>query len=428
MGSYEREFWLSDTWGRNREERQSGTFCPYVPDMLAGQAIALGEQAAAAAAQAQADVALLDGLGLHLRNTESLARLLFRAEAMSSSRIEGLVVPAGKLLEREALDELGVAGRVDSVEAAVLANVAAMQQGIESIAQGGALSVERICGMNAALLANTNLAGQGGRLRTVQNWIGGNAVNPIGAAYVPPRPERVPALMDDLVRFLDESALPPVAVAALAHAQLETIHPFVDGNGRTGRALIHVVLRRAGVFTAVVPPVSLVLASDKKRYIANLTAYRTDAEGVSGAEQERMRSEAIDGWVEYFARSLSEACARAQAFEGTLASIERGWRERCKVRRGSAADQLLSRLVDNPVVSIQSAMRLCGKSREAARNALLALTREGVLVQNARNRKSNIYVATEVVDAFTRYERSLATPGGETSIEKPARPVPQRVK
>lgn len=166
---------------------------------------------------------------------------------MASSRIEGLQVSAGRLLECEALDELGVPHRLDSAEAAVMANISLMRDAVASVSRMPRITVDALCDINRLLLQGSAVAERAGRLRTEQNWIGGNNVNPIGAAYVPPRPEHVPSLMDDLVSFCNSSPLPTLARAALAHAQLETIHPFVDGNGRTGRALIHIVLRRGGL-------------------------------------------------------------------------------------------------------------------------------------------------------------------------------------
>lgn len=423
MGFYQSAYWLSDTWGANRQERRSGTYHSYMPDTLCDLDISLAAEASAAAAQAQADLVLLNARATHLFNTEPLARLILRAEAVASSKIEGLEMSVGRLLEYEALDELGVRHRVDGTEAAVLSNIAAVYQSIEDAAGKEPFCVSTVCDINARLLVGTNMESFGGIVRKQQNWIGGNNVNPLGAAYVPPKPEQVPALMEDLAQFLNTSRLPPVAVAAIAHAQLETIHPFADGNGRTGRALVHAVLRRAQLAVSVIPPVSLILATDKDRYLANLVAYRTDDSDAS-----QNASEVISDWVEYFARMVSLACERAQSFEDTLIDIQRAWRERLRPRANSAADILLSCLVDNPVVSIESASQLVGRSYEAARNAVSSLTSAGILTQNARNKKSNLYLAQDVIDAFTRYERALATVEGDTSQERPARPVPQRVR
>jgi len=99
-------------------------------------------------------------------------------------------------------------------------------------------------------------------IRSEQNWIGGAASSPRDAEFVPPPPELVPDLLDDLCAFCNREDVPASVQAGIAHAQFETIHPFADGNGRVGRALIHVVLRRRALAPRYVPPVSLVLAAD----------------------------------------------------------------------------------------------------------------------------------------------------------------------
>ena len=423
MGFYESAYWLSDAWGGKRRERMSGAYHPFVPDSLGDSEISHGPATLAEVIAAQTDIAVLNEKTRHLRDTEPLARLILRSEAMASSRIEGLEIPVGKILEYEALDELGVHHRLDATEVAVLANISAMQEGVDRLATADVISVEDICHVNRLLLENTRGEDAAGILRTQQNWIGGNNANPVGAAYVPPRPELVPALMDDLVRFINTASLPPVSMAAIAHAQFETIHPFADGNGRTGRALIHALLRRSGIAPNVIPPVSLVLATDRHRYVQALAAYRVD-----DASALVSHADAIDAWVAYFAHAMRDACERAAGFEDMLGEIEAGWRVAVHPRKGSAADVLLGKLIGNPVMSVNSAARLCDRSYEAMRKATAMLAEKGVLVQNAKNRKSNIYVAHDVIDAFTRFERSLATLGGDTREEKPLRPVPQRPK
>ena len=111
-------------------------------------------------------------------------------------------------------------------------------------------------------------------VRTEQNWIGGRGSSPRDAVFIPPPPDRVPALLHDLIAFVNLDDLPAVAQAAVAHAQFETIHPFGDGNGRAGRCLIHVILRRRGVSPRLTPPISVVLATNAKDYIAGLTDFR----------------------------------------------------------------------------------------------------------------------------------------------------------
>lgn len=419
MGVYLNRYWQSDGEDMNKAERMGGLYRPYLPDTLADYELLLSPSCASAVADAQEALGKLELSGSRI-DTEPLARMMLRTEAVSSSRIEGLEMPAGRLLEYEELDRLGVDHRLDSTEAQILGNLHTLVEGLESEDADSPLTVDAICELNRMLLADTRLADRGGLIRAEQNWIGGNRINPVGAVYVPPEPEVVPELMEDLVAFVNRSELPPIAVAALAHAQLETIHPFADGNGRAGRALVHLVLKKGGTTRVTVPPISLLLATDRERYLANLTAFRCEG------ESETVRREAINDWIEYFARTTYEACARASAFESELLAIKDEWLARAPFRAGSAGAQLLDLLLGTPVISVKTAQELTGKSYPAARSAVGDLVSAGILRQNAKNRKSGIYVATDIVEAFNAYERSLATVSGDTASERPKRPVPQR--
>ena len=423
MGSYGSAYWLTDTWGSTRRERQSGVYHPYQPDHIAGLDLPLTPEAAAAASQAERDIAQLNARATVLTNTEPLARLILRSEALASSRIEGLELGAGKLLEFEALGELGVPHALDRSEALVLNNIRAMESGIRHIVEAPRMSIEQLCVINRRLMQGAPGEEKSGMLRTEQNWIGGNRVNPLGARYVPPTPDAVPELMEDLMAFCRTSRYSPIATAAIAHAQFETIHPFIDGNGRTGRVLVQILLTRAGLTPHVMPPISLILATDKTRYLDNLAAYRVEG---SLARENQAAVEALSSWVEYVAWASSLACRRADEFEQVMREIRATWRQRCHTRAGSAASLLIDVLPSNPVVSVSSAARLTGRSTEAARQAIHTLCERGILVQRSKNRKSGLYAAVDALDAFTSYERALATLSGDTSAEKPRRHVPQR--
>ena len=413
MGRFEERRWISDDW-----YGASGVFQAYIPDSLHAKEITLRQDVAAKVAEATAKAAEIDRGAVTLTDTEPLARLLMRTEALSSSKIEGMTVPAKKILEVEALDELGVSHRLDSTEAAVLANISAMRMSIERLGQGEVISIDALRSLNKDLLNGSPMADAGGVVRTTQNWIGGSDYSPVHAAYVPPPPEYVPGLLDDLLAFCNDPGLPPVAKAAIAHAQFESIHPFADGNGRTGRALVQMVLRCGGVATHTVPPVSLAIATDKATYIEILSSYRS--------EDCTTASEAMQNLIAYFADKVIISCELAMTFERRALEIEQKWRELAHPRANSAADRLLSVLPGNPVVSIASAARLTGRSLEAARLAVASLVDKGVLTQNARNRKSNLYTAADIIHEFTALERALGTSGGDTLTAKPSRPVPQR--
>jgi Fic family protein len=272
------------------------------------------------------------------------------------------------------------------------------------------------------LLSGTRLEEYGGRFREKQNWIGGSAYNPCSAAFVPPPPELVEGLIADLVDFANEDSLPAVAQSAIAHAQFETIHPFVDGNGRTGRALVHLILRRRGLAPRVLPPVSLILATWAQDYIDGLTASR-----YRGPVTSKEASEGINLWIGRFATACKRAVDDATSFEHEARTIEASWRDRLgRVRARSAADLLLGVLVGAPVVTVNSASEMVGRSFIQTNEAIQRLVDAGVLMQVTVGRRNRAFEASEIIAAFTALERQLASPEGDTRNSEPVRTVPRR--
>ena len=183
----------------------------------------------------------------------ALAQNLLRSGSVASSRIEGVHL-SHKRLARAAFQ--ADKGQRDRRAAEVLGNVEAMQRGIDLATSNARFTVANIEDIHRTLLRFTDDAEIAGIVRTAQNWIGGNDYNPMGAAYVPPRPEYVGDLLEDLCAFVNRVDLDPIVQGGIAHAQSETIHPFSDGNGRVGRALIHSVLRQRGEIPNYSPPIS----------------------------------------------------------------------------------------------------------------------------------------------------------------------------
>ena len=356
-----------------------------------------------------------------LADSEALARLLLRTESVASSRIEGLEIGARRLLRADAERRLGEPAS-DVSAAEVLGNIDAMVFAVDSVAAGDRLSVDLLLEIHRRLLLGTRLAGHGGQLRDVQNWIGGSSFNPCSAEFVPPPPDVVPGLVADLCDFCNDDSLPAVVQAAVAHAQFETIHPFVDGNGRVGRALIHLVLRRRGVVLQVLPPVSLVLATWAQEYVAALTGTRYRGSATSGAAVE-----GLNRWVGLFATAMRRAVADADTFEERVQLLELTWRKRLgRVRAGSAVDLLLRRLPGAPILTVQSAAELIGRSTQATNEAIARLVRAEVLSQTTVGRRNRAFEAPETIRAFTALERRLASPTGDTRTAPPARRVPRR--
>jgi len=405
--------------GLPRRARQGCDYEAYVPDRLADRSFTLYGDTAADIADAERAVAQLQHEARSLADSEALARLLLRAEAVASSRIEGLEVGARRLLKAQLALGLGDdPGDVTATE--VLNNVEAMRWAVESVADEAAITAGHLLEIHRRLLARTRLEHVGGVVRREQNWIGGSSYNPCSAAFIPPPAEYVGDLLTDLCTFCNDDALPAVAQAAIAHAQFETIHPFIDGNGRTGRALIHVILKRRGLVRTALPPVSLVLATWSADYVAGLTATRYRCEPGDGEA-----IDAINHWIALFAAAVTRAVHDAKQYEGQVRAVQSRWREAVgKVRADSTVLRLIEALPGAPIVTVQSAAALTGRSVQATNQAISQLQAAAVLKQTTVGKRNRGFEATELINAFTALERRLASPDANTMASPPTRNVP----
>lgn len=417
-----RQHWITEAVpGVARRDRRSCDYEAYVPDSLTGRTLLFEGTTAADIADAERAIAVFDAQASTLVDTEALARILLRAESVASSRIEGLEVGARRLLRAEAAQDLGEEPS-DVTAAEVLGNIDAMTSAVQQIGPGDRVTIETLLAFHRRLLQGTRLEAYGGRIRSEQNWIGGSDYNPCSATFVPPPPEYVRDLLGDLCSFCNDDSIPPVAQAAIAHSQFETIHPFADGNGRTGRALIHFVLRRRGLTTRVLPPVSLVLATWAKDYVDGLQATRYRGPASSAAARD-----GINLWVARFAAACLRAVADAASFEKRSQALRDEWRATLKpIRAKSATDLLLSVLPGAPVVTVNSAAALIGRTFSATNDAIGRLAEAQILRPVNVGRRNRAFEAPDAIEAFTALERQLASPSGNTRTSEPSRPAPYR--
>jgi Fic family protein len=406
MARYETRSWPADPSAPGgRSERRAFSYRAFVPDPIAPLQIAVPSSVAAAVSTAERAVDALNRDPPRLASLEVLARRLLRAESVASSRIEGLVLSQRRLARAEA----EAADTRDETAKSVLGNVVAMEHAVALGTGAKPLRLKEVLEIHRLLMLATTTPRIAGELRDRQNWIGGNAYNPGRADFVPPPPERVKDLMDDLVAFMNRTDLPPVVQAAIAHAQFETVHPFADGNGRVGRALIHVVLRRRGLAPRYVPPVSLVLAADAEAYVAGLTAFREDR--------------AAD-WILLFAKAIERAAAKASELALRLAELQERWRERAgRPRRHSSAEALIVELPAHPIVTVATAQTFLGRSKQAVNEAIATLADKGVLHAITLAKRNRAWEARDLFDLINDVERELATP---TDDDEPSRPSPRR--
>lgn len=321
-----------------------------------------------------------------------LARLLLRTESIASSRVEGMHLGVGELARAEAKAEAGVKASETAQE--ILANIDAMTLAVEEAADAPTFGVQEITAIHRRLMERSERSHLAGRIRTEQNWIGGNDYNPCGSDFVPPPPERVMSLLEDLCDAINDNVLPPLVQAALVHAQFETIHPFGDGNGRTGRALIQVVLKRRGVTPNYVPPISVALAAAKDRYIAGLAGFRGSG---------------LESWIEHFAAATAKSAYLARAYIQAVASLAEEWKGRVKAsgkapRGGSAIWSILDILPAHPVISAPVAVAVTGRAKAAVYEALALLESVGVLLPLTTSRRNRAWEVSGLLDLIAGFE------------------------
>ena len=307
-----------------------------------------------------------------------LAAVLLRTESVSSSQIENVTAGAKALAMATIHETAGANAQL------VAANVTAMQRAIEMADE---LSVSTILAAHAALMQGHEYA-LPGELRRSQVWIGSNAPTPHTASFVPPHHDRVRPAMDDLVAFCHRTDLPVLVHAAVAHAQFETIHPFADGNGRTGRALVHVLLKRAGTTRRITVPVSAGLLGDTNAYFRALTAYR-DGE--------------VDPIVSIFAAATFSAVANGRRLNGDIADVFALWEHNLSARSDSAAWRALPYLLRQPAVTIKAIEEATGVSNPAASRAVQRLEADGILAPARPGRRNRVWLATDVLDALDAF-------------------------
>ena len=373
-----------------RRARTPARIQAYVPAPLRSQRWRFSSEVTAALGDAQAEITTAqqhaDRIGLN-----TIAQQLLRSESMASSQMEGLEVPSNRSLAKA---EVGK--RHKETAQAALANIDAVKWAYTWAATTrepfAPRAIDAIHERIAA--ADRWLAAHAGQIRERQNWIGGNAHTPAGAEFIPPPPDRVAPLLEDLCTFLNRVDLPPVAQAAIAHVQFETIHPFPDGNGRVGRTLIGASLSRSGVCRDVVPPISLVLAGRKDVYVDALTAFRTGDE---------------DPWLLLLAESAAHAAHASIDLADQIAALQEKWREMAgRPRSDSAAEQIIQLLPAEPVLNVEMATAKLQRSDEAVRQALNRLEDAGVVQRTTVAKRHRAWESVGVFALLDEMERQLS--------------------
>jgi Fic family protein len=378
-----------------RRHRRAFRYQAFVPEATAEWDIDLRADAVAAVTEATSAVAHLNESPAKLGSLEALATQLLRAESLASSRIEGLELSHQRL----ARAAFRGSDSYDTQAGDVVGNIEAMERAIDIGTGAARFTVADIKAIHESLMRFNFDRRIAGVIRTRQNWIGRNPYTPRDADFVPPPPEQVEGLLEDLCTFMDRDDLPAVVQAAVAHAQFETIHPFADGNGRVGRCLIHAVLKRRQLASRYVPPISVILATRRGQYIEGLVDFREGR---------------VDEWVEAFSDATQFAAREAERLADEIAALQGRWVERLGgPRRDSSAYAILSALPAHPVIDVATAQAIAGVSDVAAGRALNAMEKAGILTKLEERQRDRSWECRELLDLANDFERSIATAPGE---------------
>ena len=359
---------------RAQIRQHAGSYAAAIPPMIARQELRTSADLIALIGDASSEIARFDAeLGTDIA---PFATVLLRSESVASSQIENLTASA------RAIAEAVLTGRSGSGNAAlIVANAQAMTA---AIALASDLSEATILTMHRVLLQDSQPR-IAGRWREEQVWICGSPIGPHRATFVPPHHSRIPLGITDLVTFLERDDLPVLAHAALAHAQFETIHPFVDGNGRTGRALIQAMLRGKSLTRNVSVPVSAGLLVNVDDYIAALDAYRI------GNPRPIIEQIASAGFA---------AVTNGRQLVADLRDIRASWNDRIRVRRKARAWRIADLLISQPVINAHVAAAATGVTASNVYAALAPLIEAGVLVESTDRQRGRIWRSPEVLTAL----------------------------
>jgi Fic family protein len=369
--------WSQDYRSGSREDRDLREVTVALPPAIAAVDVRLDNAVIAAMEDAAREVVALDHE--HGADLLALGAILLRTESVASSKIERV---------EASTDDYARAlhgNRSNAAATAMAAATTAIATLITSVDRGRPVRIESVLYAHRALMfEDPGERAYAGRFRDMQNWIGGSDHSPRNALFVPPPPDTVAGYIDDLVAFTNRDDLPVLVQAAIAHAQFESIHPFTDGNGRIGRAIINTVLRRRGTTQRVIVPIASALVAHRDRYFDLLDDYRT-------------------GDVEPLVLALS-AATRIAASEARLTAdrvvgLPAAWCETLgRVRTGSATDRLLARLTELAAFTAEDAHDDIGGPVSSTYTAIERLAEAGIIRPLTDRKRSQVWGTAAVLD------------------------------
>ena len=342
--------------------------------------------------QAELALARLAGVSGLVPSVDWLLYSAIRKEALLTSQIEGTQATLTDLFDEEAGFNVSNTDDVEEVTNYLRAFRWTQEQLRDP--KGLPISVRLLCEAHRRLLDGARGAGkQPGELRRSQNWIGGT--RPGNAVFVPPPPEHVPTLLTDMERFIHDTNdtaadLPPMVKVALIHAQFETIHPFLDGNGRIGRLLIAALFEHWGLLTEPLMYLSGYLKQHQTEYYRRLSAIRTDGDWES--------------WVSFFLEGVAIAAGEAEQNIIEVASLVAADRRRLlqSTKAGPASYRLFEMLPMMPRFTIERVRQQLDTSFPTATAAVKVLEELGIVTEMTGQKKNRNYSYQAYVELLSR--------------------------
>jgi Fic family protein len=335
----------------------------------------------------------LDGVAATLPNPELFVAMYVRREAVLSSQIEGTQSTLDDILAFEIDPDRGeLPGDIEEV----VNYVTAMNYGLTRL-KTLPLSLRLLREIHKKLMADVRGGEKSpGEFRQSQNWIGGGSRGLADAAFIPPPPHEMRAALGNLERFLhDSGGLDPLIVCALAHAQFETIHPFLDGNGRVGRLLVTFLLCHAEVLQRPVLYLSHYLKQHRASYYDRLMAIRTAGDW--------------EGWLRFFLTGIGEVAREAEQTARNIVQLrEHARREAQSARLSANVLTLLDYLFERPLITVNAARERLGISFPAANGMISELSKIGLLSEVTGGRRNRMFRFDPYLDLFADVSETVS--------------------
>lgn len=362
---------------------QKEGYTAFVPNPLPPPDLELDENLQVLLSKADGALARLDGVTYILPNPDLFVAMYIKKEALLSSQIEGTQASLQGVLEFEAKIE----PRDDINEVAEVMNyIKAMHHGIEKLGFAD-FSIDLLNEIHKFLIKGSRgTHKRPGKIRDVQNWIGVQGGTIFDAVYVPPPPEDVMNALKDLERFiLEKDKLPPLIKIALVHAQFESIHPYLDGNGRMGRLLITYYLCWKGMLTKPLLYLSFYLKKNREEYYRLLNDVRFSGDWES--------------WIEFFLKGIIEVSDNSIETAKEIIALKNNLVGRLLENNigGVHAVKLIDTLFDYPLITVTQASELLGTSRQTANILVNKFEDIGILAEITGKKSHKKYMFVEYV-------------------------------